>query len=75
MDGLTWRLQSKRSQGPELRALRNLGPAGFEDVTAKVKLDQVKLVRPRLIAGDVDGDGAADLIVKPAEWRSPPSAQ
>jgi tetratricopeptide (TPR) repeat protein len=50
--------------GPELRALRNLGPAGFEDVTAKVKLDQVKLVEPRaLIAADVDGDGAADLIV------------
>ena len=50
--------------GPELRALRNLGPAGFEDVTARVKLDQVKLVEPRaLIAADVDGDGAADLIV------------
>jgi tetratricopeptide (TPR) repeat protein len=50
--------------GPELRALRNLGPAGFEDVTAQVKLDQVKLVQPRaLIAADVDGDGAADLIV------------
>jgi tetratricopeptide (TPR) repeat protein len=52
------------AQGPELRALRNLGPGGFEDVTAKVKLDQVKLVQPRaLVAGDVDGDGAADLIV------------
>jgi tetratricopeptide (TPR) repeat protein len=52
------------AHGPELRALRNLGPAGFEDVTAKVKLDQVKLTQPRaLIAGDVDGDGAADLIV------------
>jgi tetratricopeptide (TPR) repeat protein len=51
-------------QGPALRALRNLGPAGFEDVTARVKLDQVKLVQPRaLIAADVDGDGAADLIV------------
>ncbi|HET6216758.1 MAG TPA: FG-GAP-like repeat-containing protein [Acidobacteriaceae bacterium] len=51
-------------QGPELRALRNLGPAGFEDVTARVKLDQVKLAEPRaLIAADVDGDGAADLIV------------
>ena len=50
--------------GPELRALRNRGPAGFEDVTAQVKLDQVKLVQPRaLIAADVDGDGAADLIV------------
>jgi hypothetical protein len=52
------------AHGPQLRALRNLGPAGFEDVTAKVKLDQVKLVQPRaLIAGDVDGDGVADLIV------------
>jgi hypothetical protein len=50
--------------GPELRALRNLGPAGFEDVSARIKLDQVKLVEPRaLIAADVDGDGAADLIV------------
>jgi tetratricopeptide (TPR) repeat protein len=50
--------------GPELRALRNLGPAGFQDVTAQVKLDQVKLVQPRaLIAADIDGDGAADLIV------------
>jgi Flp pilus assembly protein TadD len=50
--------------GPELRALRNLGPAGFADVTAQVKLDQVKLVQPRaLFAADVDGDGAADLIV------------
>ena len=51
-------------QGPELRALRNMGPAGFQDVTAQVKLDQVKLLQPRaLIAADVDGDGAADLIV------------
>jgi len=51
-------------QGPQLRALRNLGAAGFADVTAQVKLDQVKLVEPRaLIAADVDGDGAADLIV------------
>ena len=52
------------AKGPELRALRNMGPAGFEDVTSKVKLDQVKLSQPpALIAADVDGDGAADLIV------------
>ncbi len=51
-------------QGPQLRALRNLGPAGFEDVTARLQLDKVKLTTPRaLIAADVDGDGAADLIV------------
>jgi Flp pilus assembly protein TadD len=50
--------------GPELRALRNLGPKGFADVTVQLKLDQVKLTDPRaLIAADVDGDGAADLIV------------
>jgi Flp pilus assembly protein TadD len=50
--------------GPALRALRNRGPAGFEDVTTTVKLDQIKLVEPRaLIAADVNGDGAADLIV------------
>jgi tetratricopeptide (TPR) repeat protein len=53
--------------GPELRALRNLGPKGFADVTAQLKLDQVKLADPRaLIAADVDGDGAADLIVTQA---------
>ena len=52
------------ANGPQLRALRNMGPAGFEDVTAKVELDQVKLADPRaVIATDVDGDGAADLIV------------
>jgi len=50
--------------GAELRALRNQGPAGFVDVTRQLKLDQVKLTEPRaLIAADVDGDGAADLIV------------
>ena len=52
------------AHGPELRALRNLGPAGFEDVTSKVTLNQVKLVQAgALMAADVDGDGAADLIV------------
>ncbi|MGC9291535.1 MAG: FG-GAP-like repeat-containing protein [Acidobacteriaceae bacterium] len=51
------------ARGPELRVLRNLGPKGFEDVTARLGLDKIKLENPRsLIAADVDGDGDADLI-------------
>lgn len=50
--------------GPHLRVFRNLGPAGFSDVTAKLKLDALKLKDPRsLLAVDVDGDGAADLLI------------
>lgn len=52
------------ANGPAVRVLRNLGPAGFKDVTAQVKLDAVKLKSPRsLLAADVDGDGATDLVV------------
>ncbi len=59
------------AHGPELRALRNLGPAGFEDVTSKVKLDQVKPAQPStLIAADLEGNGAADLIVGQASGDS-----
>jgi hypothetical protein len=53
--------------GPQLLALRNLGPAGFADITAQLKLDKVQLKAPRsLIAADVDGDGDADLLVTEA---------
>ncbi|MBV8630314.1 MAG: CRTAC1 family protein, partial [Silvibacterium sp.] len=52
------------ASGPELRILRNRGPEGFEDVSKAVGADKLKLDAPRsVIAGDVDGDGAADLIV------------
>jgi tetratricopeptide (TPR) repeat protein len=52
------------SHGTELRVFRNRGPEGFEDVTSAVGLDKVKLQNARsVIAADVDGDGAADLIV------------
>ena len=52
------------ASGPELRILRNRGKAGFEDVSKAVGADKLKLVEPRsVIAADVDGDGAADLIV------------
>jgi Flp pilus assembly protein TadD len=48
----------------ELHVFRNLGPQGFEDVTAKLGLDKLALHGGgSVIAADVDGDGAADLIV------------
>ena len=57
--------------GPELRVLRNRGSAGFEDVSSAVGVDKLKLTNPRsVIAVDVDGDGAADLIV--TQLNQPP---
>jgi hypothetical protein len=51
-------------QNTEVHLFRNEGPKGFEDVTSAVGLDKVKLTGAgSLIAADVDGDGAADLIV------------
>ena len=49
--------------GPQVRVLRNQGDGSFEDVSAVLGMDAVKLTAPRgLIAADL-GDGAADLIV------------
>ncbi len=59
------------ASGPEVRVLRNLGDGSFEDVSHALGLDQVKLTAPRgLIAADVDGDGAVDLIV--TQENAPP---
>jgi Flp pilus assembly protein TadD len=50
--------------GAEIRLLRNLGSKGWSDVTKNVHLDDVKVNQPRAIAvADIDGDGAADLVV------------
>jgi tetratricopeptide (TPR) repeat protein len=51
-------------KGTELRVFRNKGTQGFEDVSASLGLDKLKLHDPRaLIAADLDNDLAADLVV------------
>jgi tetratricopeptide (TPR) repeat protein len=57
--------------GSQVRVFRNRGDGTFEDVSHALGLDAVKLKNPRgLIAADVDGDGAADLIV--TQLNAPP---
>ena len=57
--------------GPQVKVFRNKGDGTFEDVSHALGLDTVKLQSPRgLIAADVDGDGAADLIV--TQLNAPP---
>jgi len=48
----------------EIRLFRNLGPAGFQDVTSDVGLDKIVLENPRaILVGDYNGDGATDLLI------------
>jgi tetratricopeptide (TPR) repeat protein len=57
--------------GPRVKVFRNRGDGSFEDVSHALGLDSVALRAPRgLIAADVDGDGAADLIV--TQLNAPP---
>ncbi|MEO8736444.1 MAG: FG-GAP-like repeat-containing protein [Edaphobacter sp.] len=59
------------ANGTELRVWRNRGKQGFEDVSNTVGLSKLKLHNPRsVIAADIDGDGAADLIV--TQLNAPP---
>jgi tetratricopeptide (TPR) repeat protein len=59
------------AKGPQVRVFRNLGNGSFEDVSSALGLDKIKLQSPRgLIAADVDGDGAPDLIV--TQLNAPP---
>jgi tetratricopeptide (TPR) repeat protein len=55
--------ETKDGKG-EVKLFRNLGPDGFKDVTAEVRLDKIQLKEPRaIITGDFDGDGATDLLI------------
>ena len=57
--------------GPRVKVLRNRGDGTFEDVSHALGLDAVQLKAPRgLIAADVFGDGAPDLIV--TQENAPP---
>jgi tetratricopeptide (TPR) repeat protein len=57
--------------GPRLKVFRNRGDGSFEDVSHALGLDSVRLAAPRgLIAADLDGDGAPDLIV--TQENAPP---
>jgi Tfp pilus assembly protein PilF len=59
------------SAGPRVKVFRNRGDGSFEDVSHAIGLDNVVLRAPRgLISADVDGDGAADLIV--TQLNAPP---
>ena len=57
----------KTAKGAEVRVFRNQGAQGFEDVSASLGLDKLKLHDARaVVAGDFDGDLAADLLVTQA---------
>jgi tetratricopeptide (TPR) repeat protein len=59
------------SAGPRVKVFRNKGDGSFEDVSHALGLDSVVLKAPRgLIAADLDGDGAPDLIV--TQENAPP---
>jgi Tfp pilus assembly protein PilF len=52
------------TSGGELRLLRNMGSAGWADVSKDVGLSAVKLDQPRAVAvADIVGSGSADLVV------------
>lgn len=54
--------------GGEIRLLRNLGDAGWADVSKKMEVDGLKLNQPRALAvADLKGDGSPDLVITQAQ--------
>src|SRR5215472_17298600 len=59
------------ASGGEIRLLRNLGDAGWADVTKSVHLDSLKLKEPRSLAvADLKNDGSPDLVVTQASGET-----
>jgi tetratricopeptide (TPR) repeat protein len=56
------------ANGTELKLVRNMGPAGFADVSKTAAIDKAPFRSARaLIAADLDGDGDSDLLVTQAD--------
>src|SRR5262249_32104530 len=55
-------MMGRPAKGERPRLYRNLGPAGFQDVTAAVGLDRVTLPMGSNFA-DIDNDGFLDLFL------------
>ncbi|HVS03814.1 MAG TPA: CRTAC1 family protein [Thermoanaerobaculia bacterium] len=66
-DGLLDLITSTNDPCGPLRAFRNDGRGGFEDVTERWGLE-AQLGGLNLVHGDVDGDGALDLLVLRGGW-------
>src|ERR1700740_3286563 len=65
--GEMWRATGEGASGGEIRLLRNLGDAGWADVTKSVHLDGVQLKDPRTLAvADLKNDGSPDFVVTQA---------
>ena len=59
------------AKGGEIRVLRNLGEAGWQDVTKSLHLDGLKLTEPRTLAvADLKNDGSPDLVVTQANGET-----
>jgi len=59
------------ANGGEIRVLRNLGAAGWADVTKDVHLDGLQLKEPRSLAmADLKDNGSPDLVVTQASGET-----